>query len=428
MRPSYALLNNPLLTVGIMPEPISTNDGFLESGPSMIIKDECFLVPGPVKMSQKTLESMSHPVITARGNEYRDIIAELNGLLRVAFNLSKTSFKRGEESFRGDDGYSVIVVSGSGTAAMEMVIANRFSKNDQILVPTNGKFGERVAKITNVFSNAKELKFGWGKSFDLNELENELKSGNYDGLAFCHNETSTGITQNAAEIGDLAKKYNVALIIDGITSVGGLPVHPSKWGAEAVVVGAQKCTAGPSGLAAIAINDSFTHAVKNKQEKGDMVPTYYLNFLSALNKASDDQTPWTPAINLTIGWVSSLRELNEEGLENRWIRCEKLSNGVQRLFTDLGFALFADVEQRSTTATAIVYPEGIDDKWRTRLAEIYKTHVIGGQDHMKGKMFRVGSMGTTTYDEMTEGCKRMIACFSDFGLKLPSLNVESYFK
>lgn len=408
-----------------MGEPNSSENS---DSPSINIEGDCFLVPGPVKMSENTLNSMSHPVITARGTEYRDVMAELNGLLRIAFNLTNSSFKRGERSFHGDDEYSIIVVSGSGTAAMEMVIANRFSKEDNILVPTNGKFGERVAEISSTFSNVNNLKFEWGCSFNLEEIEKELATKKYSALAFCHNETSTGITQDAEALSILAKKHNVAFILDGITSVGGVPVYPEKWGAEAIVVGAQKCTAGPSGVAAIAINNSFIDSVKKKHQNGELSPTYYLNLISALKKAPDDQTPWTPAINLTMGWVSALRELNEEGLENRWERCENLSKGVQKLFLDLGLDLFAEPSQRSATVTAILYPEGIDDEWRTRLANTYKTYVIGAQEHMKGKMFRVGSMGTTETSEMIEGCKRMIACFRDFGIELPNVDVESYFQ
>ena len=174
----------------------------------------------------------------------------------------------------------------------------------------------------------------------------------------------------------IAKKHNVALIIDGITSVGGLPVHPKKWDAEAVVVGAQKCTAGPSGVAAIAINNSFIGHVKEKNKTGELSSRYYLDLMPALKRAGDDQTSWTPAINLTIGWIHALRELKEESLEKRWERCENLSKGVQNLFSDLGFSFLADESQRSATATAILYPKGIDDKWRTRLAKHYQTCLL----------------------------------------------------
>ena len=389
---------------------------------------DCFLVPGPVRMNKACLEALANPAITARGYEFQDIMAKLNSGLRYAFNLSPSSDKRNKQSWSGDDGYKVIVVSGSGTAAMEMVMANRFRPNDRVLVPTNGKFGERVAEMGSRFCNVKHLRYDWGRSFDLGEIEEQLARGNWEALAICHNETSSGITQDALELAEMCQRHSVAFIIDGITSVGGLPVHPEKWSAEAVVVGAQKCTAGPSGIAAIAVNQRFIDrciAIRNQEDSN---PTYYLDILPAIKKGDDDQTPWTPAINPAMGWAEALEELKTEGLENRWNRCALMARGVSRLFKDLGFNLLADEFFRSPTVTAILYPEGINDEWRTRLKEEYDTQVIGGQDHLKGKMFRVGSMGETPVSEMIEGCKRMISCFNDFGLDLPMPDVNSYFE
>ena len=389
---------------------------------------DCFLVPGPVRMSPACVDAMATPTITARGTEYRDIMARLNSGLRCAFNLTPSSDKRKSQSWTGDDDYKVIVVSGSGTAAMEMVMANRFRRNDRVLVPTNGKFGERVAEMGSLFCNVKHLKYDWGRAFDLGEIEEQLARGNWEAVAICHNETSTGITQDAAEIAEMCQKYNVALVIDGITSVGGLPVHPEEWGAEAIVVGAQKCTAGPSGISAIAVNPNFVDRCKAIRNQGDSNPTYYLDILAALKKGSDDQTPWTPAINLAMGWAAALEVLKEEGLEERWKRCLHMAKGVRKLFTDLRFELLADEYSRSPTVTAIMYPEGIDDSWRSRLNDEYDTQVIGAQDHLKGKMFRVGSMGETPLSEMVEGCKRMLACFRDCGHEIPAIDVESYFQ
>ncbi len=393
----------------------------------MTHEGDCFLVPGPVRMSDACLQAMATPVMTARGPEFRDVMADLNAGLRSAFNLTPSERTRGTQSWAGEDGYKVVAVSGSGTAAMEMVIANRFRPNDRVLVPTNGKFGERVAQICKQYCQVKHIAYDWGRSFDFVELEEQLGRGTYEAVLICHNETSTGITQDAASLAQMCKEYNVAFILDGITSVGGAPVHPAEWEAEAVVMGAQKCTAGPSGIAAIAINEHFIERLEIIRKQGDSNPVYYLDLISALKKGDDDQTPWTPAINLAMGWAAALRELEEEGLENRWKRCQTLANGVRNLFTDLGFLLLADGGQQSDTVTAIMYPEGIDDSWRSMLKEKYDTQVIGAQDHLKGKMFRVGSMGTTTVEEMVEGCKRMIACFNEMGLSLPNVDVAPYF-
>ena len=389
---------------------------------------DCFLVPGPVRMSDGCLQAMATPVITARGAEFRKVMAKLNSGLRYAFDLSPSPSEMKSQSWTGEDGYTVVVVSGSGTAAMEMVIANRFRRNDLVLVPTNGKFGERVADICRQFCNVKQIKYDWGRSFDLYELEQQLERGCYEALLICHNETSSGITQDAEAIAEMCTRHNVSFILDGITSVGGMAVHPEKWNAEAVVMGAQKCTAGPSGIAAIALNEHCVERIKAIHQQGDANPRYYLDMISALKKGDDDQTPWTPAINLAMGWGVALEELKEETNQVRWDRCERMAKGVRALFNDLGFALLADSGQQSTTVTAVLYPEGIDDTWRSALKENYQTQVIGAQDHLKGKMFRVGSMGITPVDEMVEGCKRMIACFRDFGLDLKDVDVESYFR
>ena len=222
-------------------------------------------------------------------------MAELHGRLRHSFALTPTTTEVGQQAQEGDDGYSVVIVSGSGTAAMEMVIANRFGPGDNVLVPTNGKFGERVAQMCHHFSNVTHLKYGWGEAFDLEEIDAILSTGKHDGLAICHNETSSGITQDAPEIAKIAEKYGTPFILDGITSVGGLPVHPAEWGAEAVVVGGQKY-AGPSGIAAIAISEQFVEAMMEKRKINPNPPIYYLDLIQALKKAADDQTPWTPSI------------------------------------------------------------------------------------------------------------------------------------
>ena len=388
---------------------------------------DCFLVPGPVRMSHACLQAMATPVMTARGAEFKQVMAKLNSGLRYAFNLSPSKPEVKSKSYHGADGYKVVVVSGSGTAAVEMVIANRFRSNDLVLVPTNGKFGERVAETCARFCHVKHLKYDWGRSFDMYELEQQLARGCYEALLICHNETSTGITQDAEAIAEMCTRYGVSFILDGITSVGGLPVHPAKWNAEAIVMGAQKCTAGPSGIAAVAVSEHCVERMQAIAKQGETNPRYYFDMIEALKKADDDQTPWTPAINLALGWSAALDNLQTEGLENRWSRCAHLAEGVRQLFGDLGFQFLADDGQRSDTVTAIVYPEGIDDTWRTALKERYQTQVIGAQDHIKGKVFRIGSMGETPVEEMVEGCKRMIACFRDFGMNLPELDVDAYF-
>ncbi len=379
-------------------------------------------------MAANCLSAMAHPTITARGSEYRAIMARLNSGLRIAFDLSPSSPESGNKSWSGDDDYKVVVVSGSGTAAMEMVIANRFTQSHKVLVPTNGKFGERVAQICEQYCQVEHLKGEWGRALDHGNMESLLATGDFEAVLICHNETSSGITQDAEAISEICRKHSVAFIVDGITSVGGIDVELANWSVEAAVVGAQKCTAGPSGIAAIAVNTQFIERCGEIRNSGQGNPVYYLDLQSALKKGADDQTPWTPAINASMGWAAALDNLRDEGLEARIARCALMANGVRNLFTDLGFELLADAGARSDTVTAILYPEGIDDSWRKKLQDEYRTYVIGAQDHLKGKMFRIGSMGETPIAEMIEGCQRMLQCFQECGHQLESIDVESYFR
>ena len=389
----------------------------------------CWFIPGPTWLTPAVLEGLSQSTMTHRSPEFKVVMAELHGRLRHSFALSPTTIEKGQQAHEGEDGYSVAVVSGSGTAAMEMIIANRFGPEDKVLVPTNGKFGERVAKICQKFTQVTHLNGEWGRELNLDKIDSMLSSKQFNGIAICHNETSSGITQDAGQIGKIAHKHGVSYILDGITSVGGLPVYPHLWKAEAVVVGGQKCTAGPSGISAVAISESYVQKMIEKRQKNFTLPVYYLDLDQALKKAADDQTPWTPAINLCTGWVAALREQDEEGIENRWERCKMLARGIRSLFTEIGFELFADENQRSNTVTAIRYPEPEwGETWRRWMAVEKDTHIIGGQDNVKGKIFRVGSMGVTSRQETIEGCKRMIEGFKHFGMDIPEIDVHSHFR
>ncbi len=379
-------------------------------------------------MSEATLSALATPVMTHRSPEFKLAMATLHSRLRLAFGLTPSSGSIGDQSHDGEDGWSVVVVSGSGTAAIEMAIANRFHDDELVLVPSNGKFGERIAEICSRHCQATHLKGDWGRPIDLEEIERILSKGKHASLAVCHNETSSGIVQDAEALGSICQRHGVSFIIDGITSVGGIPVKPEEWGADAVVLGAQKCTAGPSGIAAIAVSEDYVEKALFNRAAGGISPLYYLDLAPALRKAADDQTPWTPAINLVLGWSAALNELAEDGLGARHERYASLAGGVRNLFSELGFELYATEGHRSDTVTAIRYPDPVwGEEWRARLAAEHGTHVIGGQDHVKGRIFRVGTMGLTTRDEMVEGCTRMIDCFRSFGHDLPEVDVASFF-
>jgi len=304
-----------------------------------------------------------------------------------------------------------------------MMILNRFSRHDRILVPTNGKFGERVAKIGSRYCNVEHLQGLWGEPIDQALIEGRLSTGEIDGMMVCHNETSTGVMQDVNSLAKIATAYDVPFLLDSITSVGGIPTKLAEWGIEAAAIGAQKCTAGPSGLAALAVSQSYVSKVRERRELG--VPcAFYLDILPALEKSEDDQTPWTAAVNLVFGWRQALRELADEGLSNREQRCRSLAAGVRKLLMHAGLTPYGHESIWSDTVVAVELPSGLDDHFRAHLATDHGVHVIGGQDNLKHRIFRIGCMGLTTPAEMAEGCTRLFRALRNEGAAL-TRNIEN---
>lgn len=342
------------------------------------LQDNTFMLPGPVKMHPRVLDAMSKPALSHRSKDFEAVNGEIRELLQFLFQTKN----------------DVAVISGSGTAGTESVITSLFKKNDKILNLTNGKFGERLFEQSQVFASPIRMDAPWGKPFDLDKLAKVLEEQRPKGLTLCHNETSTGMTNQAKEIGTLAKKYNVMFILDGITSVGGIDVRMDEWGADAVILGSQKCLAAPAGLAAIAVS-------KRAMESMYSDNNYYLNLKKHVEKLRANDTPYTPAIPLFLALREALRMLKEEGLENRFRRIETLAKATRAGVKALGLQLYPDERFASNTVTAINYPPGITDKdFRGTLRDKYGVVIAGAQDQIKNKVFRIGHMGICSFSDL----------------------------
>ena len=273
---------------------------------------------------------------------------------------------------------------------MEAAIAS-FSKVKKITCIDNGKFGDRFAKIASRYTKVDVVKFEWGKSIDLEAVEKSLAEGS-EAVAFVHNETSTGILNPAKEIAKIAKKYDALVIMDGITSVGGEEVRMDEWKIDVAVVGSQKCIGAPPGLAAVAVNDRAWEFYNEKCP-------YYLDLNAYKEKIEDLQTPYTPAIPLFFALHEALKIIEEEGIENRIRRHRIFAEAVRTWAIEAGLELFPELNEYSrysNTVTAIKIPKGITDKELRDGVREYGILISGGQEHLKGKIFRIGTMGNIT--------------------------------
>lgn len=362
----------------------------------MDLEDNVFMLPGPVKIHPRILRAMSIPSIAHRSPEFTEVIGEIRDLIKYLF----------------DSDNDVAIVSGSGTAAMDMAICNMFGKGDKVLNLTNGKFGERLAELSEMYSNSVTLDYPWGKPPDLEQVAMELEKGDYKGITLCHNETSAGMTNPAADIGKLAKKHDVLFIMDGITSVGGLEVRLDEWNVDIAIMGSQKCLGAPAGLSALSVS---------KRANEELIPDacYYLNLKKHVDKLREkSQTPYTPAVPLLLAAREALLMLKEEGLQNRIDRISRLGKATRAAMDALGITLFPEREYASNTVNAMNYPEGIDDlKFRNMLKEKHNVIIGGGQAHVKGKIFRIGTMGVCSFADLMACIGGIESTFKELGFE-----------
>ncbi|WP_340818612.1 alanine--glyoxylate aminotransferase family protein [Methanolobus sp. WCC4] len=341
----------------------------------MNLEDTLLMMPGPVPVAPRVLRAMSKPMINHRGAEFSAMYDDCCEILADVFQTKNDIF----------------ILSGSGTAAMEAAVGCTVGKDDVVVALENGKFGERFKDIAARYGKVNPLAIEWGHSFDLSEVEKKLEEG-AKAITLVHNETSVGIQNPAEEIGKLAKKHDALFIMDGVTTLGGDTVKTDEWGVDIAVVGSQKCLAAPPGLSMISVSERALAAMDEK----DALP-YYLD-LKAYKKSGDkSQTPYTPAVPLFFGLQEALHIVKEEGMEARINRHATGAKAIRAAAAAMGLEMFPqlhdDHSYYSNTVTAMKAPEGVTGNDIKKDLMAKGITIAGGQSHLSGKIFRIGSMG-----------------------------------
>ncbi len=358
----------------------------------MDVEDTVFLLPGPVRIHPRVLRTMAMPAINHRSPAFQEVIAEVRELTKYLFQTSGR----------------VAVLSGSGTAGLDAAVSGLLRRDDRVLCLVNGKFSERFHDLCKVYARPTSLDFEWGQPVDPGRVSDTLEKGDFAAVTVCHNETSTGLTNPVKEIAAAAKKHGVMLIVDGITSVGGIDVR-LEWGIDALVLGSQKCVAAPPGISAVAISD---RAYAELHEGS----SFYTSLKAHVDALAEDDTPYTPAVPLFFAFREALRILKEEGLEARIRRTRRLGEATRAAVEEIELAMFPRNGYESNTVSAIRYPPGVDDKkFRSVLEEEHRTVVQGGQAQLKGKIFRIGHMGIVTIADLVAGFAGIEATLAKLG-------------
>ncbi|HDI74192.1 MAG TPA: alanine--glyoxylate aminotransferase family protein [Candidatus Korarchaeota archaeon] len=322
-------------------------------------------IPGPVTPPERVMKALSEPMPYHRGEEFSELYERIMELLKPLF---------------GGDG-DVLVLTGSSTAGMEAMVSG-FVRRRRVAVIVDGKFGERLRDIASLYGEVVSVEARWGTTPSIEELESSLSR--VETLLVVHNETSTGVEHDMNAISDIAMDRGVELLVDVVSSIGGVEVKAERWGAKALAAGVQKCIGAPPGIAPVMI----------MRWEGYRSAPYYLDLTRYREAAGkmNRETPFTPALPLFRALKEALLEVHEEGLALRYERHRRISEKLRRGLEDMGVKLFADpgeLGSYSCTVTSFI----IDDPESVR-RELLKRgiRVAGGQGPLRGKILRAATM------------------------------------
>lgn len=340
--------------------------------------------PGPSDVHPRVLQAMARPTIGHLDPEFIRMMDETKDLVRYAFRTSNEM---------------TMVVSAPGSAGMETCFVNLVEPGDKVIVCQNGVFGGRMREnVERCGADAVMVEDEWGRAVDPSRLEAALKA-NPDAkiVAFVHAETSTGALSDAKTLVELAHAKDCLVIVDAVTSLGGVPLEVDGWNIDAVYSGSQKCLSCAPGLSPVSFNERAMDAVRNRKSK---VQSWFLD-LSLVQAYWGDggesgkrSYHHTAPVNSLYGLHESLVMLHEEGLERAWER-HRTNHGMLRDgLEEIGLELFVRPEQRIPHLNAVTIPAGADDAAvRGRLLRDFNLEIGAGLGPMAGKIWRIGLMG-----------------------------------
>ncbi|MDC2974884.1 alanine--glyoxylate aminotransferase family protein [Prochlorococcus sp. AH-736-K09] len=335
------------------------------------------MIPGPTPVPEKVLQALSKHPIGHRSKDFQDLVEVTTKNLKWLHQTKN----------------DVITITGSGTAAMEAGIISTLSKGDKVVCGENGKFGERWVKIAREYGlEVITIKAEWGSPLNpknFKKILEEDKQKQIKAVILTHSETSTGVINDLKTISSHIQEHSKALsIVDCVTSLGACNVPVDDWGLDIVASGSQKGYMIPPGLSFVSVSEKAWEAAKKS-----CLPKFYLNLKSYKKSLASNSNPYTPAVNLVFALDESLKMMKEEGLENIFARHNRHKLAVSSAIKALNLKLFADEEHLSPSITAIETGEIDAEEFRKTIKNKFDILLAGGQDHLKGKIFRVGHLG-----------------------------------
>jgi len=341
--------------------------------------DELLMIPGPTNIANSVLREMSSKTVAHYGEDWTNFYNETRNMLKDVFETQ-------------DD---ILLFVGSGHASIDAALGSILEDNDEVLVLSNGIFGDKLVEISRLHkAKVTKIESEWGKTFDLNEIDKELKHNDYKAILMVDVETSTGVRNPIKKICQIAKKYNLITFVDAVCSLGIEELRKDDWNIDICVSASQKGLAAPPGLSIICCNDKIWEKIDNRKTA---IRGWYLN-MKKMREFEIKQKNYQPygitmAVHNVMALNKSLKLIKEEGKSNRIKRHENIANLFRKNIRELGLVTLCEDDIASNAVTTIECPLDYNSN---ELIEIFKNEyniIIGkGLGELENDYVRVGHM------------------------------------
>ncbi len=360
------------------------------------------LTPGPVPLFAKVAQTLSLPMEHHRTPGFEELLTNVWADLAWVFQSPSAP----------------LILTATGTGAMEASVANLLSPGERVLCVDSGKFGDRWATIAEgLGARVHRFSVPWGSSLDLDEFERLVKENNFDFVMSQVCETSTATIHPIKAMAALIHQHSSALfLVDAITGLVNVELPMTDWGLDVVLAGSQKVFGLPTGLAFVALSErAWT------KQKTATTPKFYFDFLKERQANMRGETAFSASVTLIRALAEALKLFRTWGLSRVRKRSERLALGTRELACDLGLDVFS--QSPSPSVTALTLPTLIDGKkFRLTLEEKFNIVVMGGQDQLMGRILRIGHMGAVTNEDMLTLSRGLFECLNLFGVQISETN------
>ncbi len=332
------------------------------------------LTPGPTMIPEEVKLELSRDIIHHRKDRFKSIMRGLQPKLKTLFGTKE----------------DVLILSSSGTGAMQAAVFNLFNPGEKVIVVEGGKFGKRWTEIAKKRSlKPVIIEVEWGEAVDPELVKDTIKKEkDIKGILVQASETSTGVLHPIKELGEITQKFDILLVVDGISAVGISPLPMDRWGVDCLITGSQKGLMLPPGLSLISLSEkAYNKAL------GVISSDFYFDLKKEKNKIKQGETAYTSPVALILGLNAIMDLFLSYGLENIYKKYWALTQMTRCGVSAIGLSCFAE-KNYTWGLTSVRVPKNIDGKeLLNKIASTFNLHLAGGQDHLKGKIIRIGHMG-----------------------------------